>query len=132
VSLALIVALVVTPCSGLAGSFVAFRWGRGDFYKSVAEEKTKENEALKAERDRLKRATDITPILDALTQVTTSLERHAQMTESVFAKVGDMNGSLRALTTAMTALTDRLILDEAARGLLRTAASRSTEGDPHS
>jgi hypothetical protein len=41
----------------------------------------------------------------------------------VFDKVADMNGALRAHGEAMKALADHLILDEAARALLATAAT---------
>jgi hypothetical protein len=106
----------------IIGGIVAWRSKRGDFYKAVAEEKTEETVRLRAERDKLKELTDITPIVDKLADVTGSLERHAEVTEAVFAKVSDMNGSLRALTVAMEALADRLVLDEAARGLLAEAS----------
>lgn len=114
-SLELFVVLIV-------GGIVAWRSKRGDFYKAVADEKTAENQELRIERDRLKQLTDISPILGALSKMTAALDRHAEMTEQVLAKVADMNGSLRAHSAAMQALADRLILDEAARGLLAEAS----------
>jgi hypothetical protein len=106
----------------LVGGIFAWRQKRGDFYKSVAEEKTEENEKLKHERERLRAATDITPIVETMNQVVQALERHGRMTEQLFEKVADMNGSLRAHGEAMKALGDRLIVDEASRALLRTSA----------
>lgn len=76
------------------------------------------------ENERLRRATDITPILETLDNVVTALDRHSQMTEKMFAKIADMNGSLRHHGEAMKALADKLVLDEAARGLLQAAADR--------
>ncbi len=109
---------------------VAWRSRRGDFYKAVAEEKNAENEQLKIERDRLKRTTDITPIVKTLDSVVQALDRHSKMTEQVFEKVADMNGSLRAHGEAMKALADRLILEEAARGLLEEAAKSRRRSTP--
>jgi hypothetical protein len=110
----------------LVGGIFAWRSRRGDFYKAVAEEKNDENRDLKRERDRLRAATDITPIMETLSQVVQALDRHAKLTEQVFEKVADMNGSLRAHGEAMKALADHLILDEAARGLLKAAAQAPT------
>lgn len=106
------------------GGVFAWRQKRGDFYKAVAEEKTAETERLQAENDKLKKLTDITPITASLDNVSKALERHARMTEDVVKKVAEMNGSLRAHSVAMEALADRLVLDEAARGLLATAADK--------
>jgi hypothetical protein len=106
----------------LVGGIFAWRQKRGDFYKSVAEEKTEENEKLKYERERLRAATDITPIVETMNHVVQALERHGRMTEQLFEKVADMNGSLRAHGEAMKALGDRLIIDESARALLRSSA----------
>jgi hypothetical protein len=111
----------------LVGGIFAWRQKRGDFYKSVAEEKTEENKELRQERDRLKAATDISPILETMNQVVQALERHGRLTEQVFDKVADMNGSLRAHGEAMKALGDRLVVDEAARGLLRAASQQPSE-----
>jgi hypothetical protein len=113
----------------ILGGIFAWRQKRGDFYKAVAEEKNDENRDLKRERDRLRAATDITPIMETLNQVVQALDRHAKLTEQVFEKVADMNGSLRAHGEAMKALADHLILDEAARGLLKAAAQAPTA--PH-
>lgn len=115
--------LVMLAVAVMAG-VVAWRWKRGDFYKAVVEEKTAEIERLRADNERLRHATDISPILATLKGVTDALERHAKMTERVFDKVADMNGSLREHGEAMKALADHLILDEAARGLLSAAAKR--------
>jgi hypothetical protein len=113
----------------LVGGIFAWRQKRGDFYKSVAEEKTEENEQLKHERDRLRAATDITPIVETMNHVVQALERHGRMTEQLFEKVADMNGSLRAHGEAMKALGDRLIVDEASRALLRTSAESPRKSD---
>lgn len=101
---------------------IGWRWKRGDFYKAVATEKTAEADKLHEENERLHHLTDVTPILAALTGITAALERHAKTTEAVFDKVADMNGSLRAHSVAMQALANRLIVDEAARGLLSEAS----------
>jgi hypothetical protein len=108
----------------IVGGIFAWRQKRGDFYKAVAEEKTAESDKLRDDNAKLRQATDITPILSALEGVTEALHTHAQMTERVYEKVADMNGSLRAHGEAMKALADHLILDEAARGLLAAAATR--------
>jgi hypothetical protein len=113
----------------LVGGIFAWRQKRGDFYKSVAEEKKEENEQLKQERDRLRALTDITPILQALHDVTAALERSVELSNQVFTKVGEMNGSLRAHGEAMKALADHLILDEAARALLAASAKTPKTGD---
>lgn len=116
----------------VVGGIFAWRQKRGDFYKAVAEEKTAETDKLRGENAVLRQATDITPITDALKGVTAALNTHAEMTEQVFEKVADMNGSLRAHGEAMKALADHLILDEAARALLATAAKRPDPPTPRS
>lgn len=115
--------LVLVAVAVVAG-LTAWRSKRGDFYKAVAEEKTAETERLRGDNDKLRRATDITPILATLERVIEALDRHTEMTSSVFDKVADMNGSLRAHGEAMKALADHLILEEAARGLLHAAATK--------
>lgn len=111
----------------LFAAWAVWRTKSGDFYKSVAAEKKEQNEQLRSENEKLRELTDITPIVEALHGVTAALERHAEMTAAVFSKVQEMNGSLRATTTAMQALGDRLVRDEAARALLHTAAERTSE-----
>jgi len=106
----------------LVGGIFAWRQKRGDFYKAVAEEKTDENEKLKQERDQLRAMTDITPIVQALQDVTAALARSVAMSDQVLTKVVEMNGSLRTHGEAMKALADHLILEESARGLLAAAA----------
>lgn len=111
------------------GGIVAWREKAGAFYKAVAEEKTAEAKRLHEENERLRRLTDITPIVKTLERVIAALDRHSEMTSQVFEKVADMNGSLRAHGEAMKALADHLILDEAARALLATAASDKPDQD---
>lgn len=108
--------------AGIAAGALAWRSKRGDFYKAVAEEKTAEADKLRADNTRLRDMTDITPILQALKDVTAALKQTATVQNETLEKVRDMNGSLRATTTAMHALADKLILDESARGLLAAAA----------
>lgn len=112
--------LVVAVIAGL----IAWRSKRGDFYKAVAEEKTAETERLRDDNEKLRKATDITPLERRLDRQTEALDRVVQMAEDVVAKVAEMNGSLRAHSVAMEALADRLVLDEAARGLLDTAVKQ--------
>lgn len=102
--------------------FLGWRWKRGDFYKAVATEKTAEADKLREENERLHDLTDITPILKTLDGITRALNRHTDALDATLGKVADMNGSLRAHSEAMKALADRLILDEAARGLLAEAS----------
>jgi methyl-accepting chemotaxis protein len=106
----------------LVGGIFAWRSKRGDFYKAVAEEKTEESNRLRADNDRLRHQTDITPIIDRLEHVASALDRVVEMSEQVVAKVGEMNGSLRSHSVAMEALAQRIVVDEAARGLLKAAA----------
>lgn len=113
---------VVLVIGLLAVGVVSWRSKRGDFYKEVAEEKTAEADKLRDDNEKLRNATDIRPILRALENVTAAVERSNRSSEAVIAKVADMNGSLRAHATAMEALADRIVLDEAARGLLAAAA----------
>lgn len=115
--------LIVLAAAAAAG-FAAWRSKRGDFYKAVAEEKTAEAERLRSDNDRLRKATDITPITKTLERLAHVIERSVETNEAVFNKVVDMNGSLRHHGEAMKALADKLILDEAARGLLKAAAER--------
>lgn len=105
------------------GGLVAWRSKRGDFYKAVADEKAEQVRNQQDELDSLRKLTDITPIIDAVENMTKALARQAELTDAVFAKVADMNGSLRAHGEAMKALADHLILDEAARALLVEAAT---------
>lgn len=113
--------LIVLAAAGIAG-FGAWRSKRGDFYKAVAEEKTAESERLRADNAKLRKATDITPLRNTLEELTAAIQSVVDTNERVFTKVAEMNGSLRHHGEAMKALADRIILDEAARGLLRAAA----------
>lgn len=115
---------IVIAAAAIAGGLAAWRSKRGDFYKSVAEEKTDEVERLREDNDKLRKATDITPITNTLERLAGVLEQVVKTNERVFDKVVDMNGSLRHHGEAMKALADKLILDEAARGLLKAAAER--------
>lgn len=99
----------------------AWRSKRGDFYKADAEEKRAENAQLRKERDEMHDRVDVRPIVAGLERVMEALEKHARTNAEVVSKVGEMNGSLRALTTAMDALAQRLITEEAARALLAEA-----------
>lgn len=133
--LALLLSFVGAIIAGIVVAMVSWRTHRGDFYKAVAEEKSAENEKLTGENERLKQLTDVTPILQSLADVAEALARHAdtitavfKTTAQVFEKVGEMNGSLRANTVAMEALAERLILDEAARGLLDAASKTTSSG----
>jgi hypothetical protein len=114
-----------------AGGFAAWKSKRGDFYKSTAEERGAENTQLRAENLKLRGQKDIEPIMNVLRDVVAALDRQTKTSDAVFKKVADMNGSLRHTgdamrqqAEAMRALADRLILDEAARGLLIAAAER--------
>lgn len=127
----IVAAALSSPSSGFVlalvaviGAFVAWRQHPGQFYKELAQERAEENQQLREQNEKLRKATDITPINDTLEGVVRSLERHSKITEQVFEKVQDMNGALRAHGAAMQALADRLILDEAARGLLAAAARK--------
>lgn len=106
----------------LTGSVIAWRWKRGDFYKAVAEEKTAETGRLREELDQRRRMTDITPIVTTLERVVDSLDKTASVLDETVEKVRDLNGSLKAHSTAVQALADRLVLDEAARALLAESA----------
>jgi hypothetical protein len=123
VSIPDLIVLVAAAFAGLG----AWKSRRGDFYKSVAEEKTAETERLKADNAKLRDATDITPLKRTLEQLVGAIEGVVETNEAVFEKVGEMNGSLRHHGEAMKALADRIILDEAARGLLRAAANQPPE-----
>jgi ABC-type anion transport system duplicated permease subunit len=112
---------VVLAVAALVVGGVAWRSKRGDFYKAVADEKSAENVELRRERDEMQARVDVRPIVEALERVMRALETHARTNADVVAKVGEMNGSLRALTTAMDALAKRLITEEAARALLAEA-----------
>lgn len=113
----------------VAGVF-AWRSRRGDFYKAVAEEKTRENETLKRDNQRLHQLTDITPIIDTLDRVTKALERSSDVTQQSVAKLVEMNGSVKANTVALEALASRLVVEEAALGLLRTAGEHPGRRKP--
>lgn len=117
---------VIVAIVAVIGGIFAWRQKRGDFYKAVAEEKTAESERLRKDNEKLRLATDITPIVDTLHEVVVALNSHAELTKELFAKVADMNGSLRAHGEAMKALADHLIVGEAARGLLEAAADKPT------
>jgi dsDNA-specific endonuclease/ATPase MutS2 len=104
------------------GGLVAWRSKRGDFYKAVAEEKTAEAERLLADNARMHHLTDLTPLRDSQQQIADALERHGELLSATMAKLSDLNGSLRALTTANEALAQKLITDEASRALLREAS----------
>lgn len=104
----------------------AWRSKRGDFYKAVAEEKTAEVDKLRDDNQKLRSQTDIRPILKALEHVVEAVERSNRSSDAVLSKVVEMNGALRSHATAMEALADRMVLDEAAKGLLAAAA----EGRP--
>lgn len=104
------------------GGLVAWRSKRGDFYKAVAEEKTAEAERLLADNARMHHLTDLTPLRDSQQQIADALERHGELLSATMAKLTDLNGSLRALTTANEALAQKLITDEASRALLRQAS----------
>jgi ABC-type anion transport system duplicated permease subunit len=105
------------------GGIFAWRQKRGDFYKAVAEEKNEENKQLRIERDRLSQKTNIEPIVERLEHVAAALDHVIEMSAQVVEKVSDMNGSLRAHSTAMEALAQRIVVEEAARGLLHAAAN---------
>jgi hypothetical protein len=115
--------LIVLMAAAIAG-LGAWRSKRGDFYKSVADEKTAETERLRGENARLRDATDITPLKQTLEELTSAIQSVVDTNERVFAKIVEMNGSLRHHGEAMKALADRIILDEVARGLLRAAATQ--------
>lgn len=115
----------------IAAGLAAWKSKRGDFYKSTAEERGAENTELRAENVKLRGQKDIEPIMAVLRDVVAALDRQTTTSGEVFKKVADMNGSLRHTgdamrqqAEAMRALADRLILDEAARGLLTAAAQR--------
>lgn len=123
-SFASLAIVIVGFIAAMFGGFFSWRSKQGEFYKELAQERKDQIEALQKELEQRRLMTDISPITKTLEGVTKALENHTQLTEQVFDKVADMNGSLRHTASAMQALGDRLVLDEAARALLATAAER--------
>ncbi len=125
------IANMLTFAALCGAGLVAWRSQRGNFYKELAEERGAENNQLRTENKQLHQQRDLTPILERLDHVVEALEQCTATNQQVFSKVGEMNGALRhhgdamkAQTEAMKALTNQVILDEAARALLTTAAER--------
>lgn len=121
----------------LAGAIAILFWAvaswrtrSGSFYKAVAEERQDEVDKLREELNMRRKMTDLTPIVESLGAVSDALNRHATTIDTLFNKVSDLNGSMKAHEEAMKSLAKQLVVDEAARTLLRTAAESPSEGVP--